>query len=142
MRARKLPSRPAAPFVDEDFGYKDLPIVFENSWYYLQRAWYGRGREYVMLIDHDAAEADPGWFTKNMEREFKAFSPRYDKLVVLDFEHLPDWPNGFLAVDDDFTKTFEWVFAHRPELKVQLLGNRMSDPPLFGEQRIYLVRRR
>jgi len=142
MRARKLPSRPAAPFVDEDFGYKDLPIVFENSWYYLQRAWYGRGREYVMLIDHDAAEADPGWFTKNMEREFKAFSPRYDKLVVLDFEHLPDWPNGFLAVDDDFTKTFEWVFAHRPELKVQLLGKRMSDPPLFGEQRIYLVRRR
>ena len=61
VRAFKSPARPPAPFVDDDYGYKDLPIVFENAWYYQQRAWYGRGREYALLIDHDAAEADPGW---------------------------------------------------------------------------------
>jgi hypothetical protein len=127
--------------VDEDFGHKNLPIVFENSWYYLQRAWYGSGREYVMLIDHDAAEASPGWYTKNMEREFRAFSPGYDKLVVRYYDNLPDWPDGFLAVDDDYTKTFDWVFANHPELKKQLLGTRKWDPEAFGEQRIYLVRK-
>lgn len=61
MRAKKNPSRAATPFVDDDFGYKDLPIVFENSWYFVQRAFYGQGREYVLLIDREAAEADPGW---------------------------------------------------------------------------------
>jgi hypothetical protein len=142
MRARKNPARPTAPFVEEDYGYKNLPVVFENSWFYLQRAWYRNGREHVILIDHDAAEADPGWYTKNIERELKAFSPRYNDMMVLYYDELPNWPDGFLAVDDDFTKTFEWIFAHRPELKTQLLGKRMSDPPIFGEQRIYLVQKR
>jgi hypothetical protein len=141
MRAFKNPGRASSYFVDEDFGYPDLPIVFENSWYYLQRVWYGRGREYVMLIDHDAAEADPGWYTKNMEREFRHFSPRYGKAVFLRPEQLPEWPNGFLAVDDDYTKTFEWVFARHPEWKTKLLGKKKSDSPIFGEQRVYLVKK-
>jgi len=141
MRARKNPSRPAAPFTDADFGYKNLPMVFENSWPYLQRAWYGSGREYAMVIDHDAAEADRGYYTKLMDRELRAFAPRYGKLVILPYDKLPDWPDGFLAVDDDYTKTFEWLFAHRPELKVQLLGTRTSSPAIFGQERIYLVRK-
>jgi len=119
-----------------------LPMVFENSWFYLQHAWYGHGREYVLLIDHDAAEADPGWYTKNIERELRWFSPHYGNLRILYYQNLPDWPDGFLAVDDDQTKTFEWVFSHRPELKTRLLGTRKADPPYFGEERIYLVQRR
>jgi hypothetical protein len=139
LRARKSPPLPAAPFTDEDFGHPNLPIVFENSYFYLQRAWYGREREYVMLIDQDAAEADPGWYTKNMAREFKPFSPRYGKLMVLDWDHLPDWPQGFIAVDDDYTKTFEWLFAHAPGVKKELLGTVQWEPTIFGQQRIYWV---
>ena len=142
MRALKSPGRPPAPFVEDDYGYKDLPIVFENSWFYLQRAWYGRDREYALLIDYDAAETDPGWYTKNMEREWKAFRPNYPRARILYFNELPDWPQGFLAVDDDTTKTFEWIFSHRPELKIQLLGTRKSDPEDFGQQRVYLIQKR
>jgi hypothetical protein len=141
MRARKTPAPPAAPFTDDDYGYKNLPIVFENSWYYLQRAFYGHGRQYAMVIDHDAAEADPGWFTKNMEREFSAFYPHYHRTRILRYDDLPDWPDGFLAVDDDYTKTFEWIFAHRPELKTTLLGTRKCDPEIFGQQRVWLVQK-
>jgi len=142
VRAWKNPPRPAGAFVDVDFGHKNLPIVFENSWFYLQHAWYGHGQEYVLLIDHDAAEADPGWYTKNIERELRWFSPRYNNLRILYYKDLPDWPDGFLALDDDQTKTFEWIFSHRPELKTQLLGAQKADPPYFGEQRTYLVQRR
>jgi hypothetical protein len=142
LRAYKNAERAPMPYVDDDYGYKDLPMVFENSWPFVHRAVYSNGqRQYVMVIDHDAAEADPGWYTKNMEREFKNFAPRYGKAVVSYYDNLPNWPDGFLAVDDDYTKTWEWIFAHHPELKPQLLGTRMSDPDVFGQQRTYLVRK-
>jgi hypothetical protein len=140
MRAHKCPSLPATPFVDADFGYTNLPIVFENNWPFFERVFYGHGRQYVLVVDHEAAEADPGWYTKSMERGFKIYD-HYNKAVVSYYDELPDWPDGFLAVDDDYTKTFEWLFAHRPELKVRLLGTRKAAQAVFGEERIYLVQK-
>jgi hypothetical protein len=130
------PARAAMPFVDEDFGYQNLPMVFENSWYFVQRAFYGQGREYVLLIDREAAEADPGWYTRCYQRFFERWYPKYHKANI---SHVADLPAEFLAVDDDYTKTFEWVFPHHPELTRQLLGARPSELEMHGETRIYLV---
>ena len=80
---------------------------------------YGQGREYLLLIDRDAGEADPGSYTKCMYRFFQSWYPRYHTASVA---LVADLPETFLAVDDDYTKTFEWVFAHHPELTKQLLG--------------------
>jgi hypothetical protein len=137
LRSRKDPLLPATPFTDDDYGYKNLPMVFEDSWYYLPRAFYGKNRQYLLLTDHDAAEADPGWYTKNMDRFFRAWYPAYGKTRIV---HCEDLPEEFLAVDDDIAKTFEWLFAHRPELKSRLLGTCWLDPE-HGDQRVYLVQR-
>jgi hypothetical protein len=139
MRARKNPARATVPFVDDDFGYKDLPMVFENSWYFVQRAHYGQGREYVLLIDREAAEADPGWYTKATQRLFQGWHPHYHKANIAYYDELP---GSFLAVDDDYTKTFEWVFAHHPGLTRQLLGTHKATHDLHGEERIYLVQKK
>ena len=136
LRALRDGPRPARAFNDLDFGHPQLPMVFEDSMGYLIRAYYGRGREYAMIIDRDAAEADPGYFTKLEERYFSKFRPHYaDKLRILSFNELPEWPEGFLAVKTSPAKTWEWIFAHHPELKVKLIGN------WPGGQRVYLVRR-
>jgi hypothetical protein len=136
MRAKKNPALAAAPFVDDDFGYKNLPIVFENSWYFVQRAHYGQGREYILLIDRDAAEADPGWYTRCYQRFFECWYPKYHKANI---SHVADLPDKFIAVDDDYTKTFDWVFPNHPELTKELLGTRKAGIELHGEARIYLV---
>ena len=136
LRAWKNPARAASPFVEEDYGYKDLPIVFEDSWFYLPRAFYGRGREYLMLIDEDAGQADAGWYTNFMVRYFRNYYPKYQSIHVA---RARDLPSVFLAVDDDQTKTFEWLFAHHPDWKTQLLGSRKADLEYFGQQRVYLV---
>jgi hypothetical protein len=138
MRARKNPARPAGAFTDEDYGYKNLPMVFEGSWGYVHRVFYGQGRRYILLIDHNAAEASTGWYTKCMERFFSAWYPRYEKGEVARCEDLPD---EFLAVDDDLGQTFEWVFQHRPEFKTRLLGTKEGDPKEIGQLRTYLVQR-
>ena len=135
-RARKNPPRAAVPFVDEDFGHPNLPVVFENSWYFVQRVFYGQGREYVLLIDREAAEADPGWYTRCTQRFFEAWYPRCHKANI---SHVADLPEDFLAVDDDYTKTFEGVFTRHPELTKQLLGSRKDGVELHGETRTYLV---
>ena len=138
LRAWKnSPAAPAA-FVDEDFGYKNLPIVFEDMYYYLPRAVYGQGRQYLMVTDEDAAKADPGWYTKCMDRYFRAYYPCYGKVHVV---HSTDLPNEFLAVDNDYAKTFEWIFQHRPDFQIRLLGTRKLDIEEQGEQRIFLVRK-
>lgn len=136
LRAKKNPARAATPFVDDDFGYQNLPMVFENSWYFVQRAHYGQGREYVLLIDRAAAEADSGWYTKCTQRFFQGWYPQYHKANI---SYVAELPEDFLAVDDDYTKTFEWVFTHHPELTRQLLGARKAEVELHGEERIYLV---
>jgi hypothetical protein len=136
VRAKKNPARVPAPFVDDDFGYKNLPMVFENSWYFVQRAFYGQDREYVLLIDREAADADPGWYTRCYQRFFEGWYPKYHKANI---SHVADLPTEFLAVDDDYTKTFEWVFSHNPQLTKQLLGTRKAEVELHGETRIYLV---
>jgi hypothetical protein len=108
MRAQKNSGRAATAFVDDDFGHKDLPIVFENSWYFVQRAFYGQGREYALLIDREAADADPGWYTRCYQRFYECWYPKYHKANI---RHVVDLPAEFLAVDDDYTTTFEWVFS-------------------------------
>lgn len=135
-RARKNPPRPATAFVDADFGHKDLPMVFENSLDFLPRAHYGQGREYVLLIDRAAAEADSGWYTKSVQRFFQGWYPQYHQAKI---SYVADLPEDFLAVDDDYTKTFEWVFTHHPELTKQLLGARKVELEMHGDERIYLV---
>ena len=138
MRAWKNPARPASAFTDDDYGYKDLPMVFEGSWGYVHRVVYGEGRRYLLLIDHEAAEASPGWYTKCMDRFFQAWYPRFQKAEVARCDDLPD---EFLAVDDDTGKTFEWVFQHRAEFKTKLLGTKEASPKELGAERTYLVQR-
>lgn len=50
LRARKNADRAPTPFVDQDFGHKELPIVFENSYYFVQSAFYGQGPG-IPLVD-------------------------------------------------------------------------------------------
>ena len=50
LRARKNADRAPAPFVEQDFGHKELPIVFEKSYYFVQRAFYGQGPG-IPLVD-------------------------------------------------------------------------------------------
>lgn len=136
LRSYKNPPRAAAPFVDLDYGHKDLPIVFENSWYSIQRAFYGKGREYALLIDEAAGNADPSWYTKGMYRFFRGWYPRYHDTRIM---RVDDLPAEFIAVDDDYTKTFEWVFEHNPGLTRELLGKHQADNEIHGEERIWLV---
>jgi hypothetical protein len=138
VRAWKNAPRSDTPFADSDFGYKNLPIVFEDMYYYLPRAVYGSGRQYLMVTDEEAAKADPGWFTKCMDRYFRAYYPSYGKVHVV---HSADLPNEFLAVDDDYAKTFEWIFQHRPDFQIRLLGTRKLDIEEQGQERVFLVRR-
>ncbi len=135
MRAWKNAPRPAKPFVDADYGYANLPMVFENSWPYMVRALYGRGREYMLFTDSEASKSAGHPYTGFIERYFQSYYPRYDRIQIA---HYRDLPQSFLAVDDDFTKTFEWLFQ-KPEIKVRLLGTRKSEPEYFGEERVYLV---
>lgn len=135
-RAKKNPGRPAAPFVDVDYGHRDLPLVFENSWYWVPRVFYGHDREYLLFIDRDAAEADPSWYTGNMQGFFQSWHPEYGRAKIAYYNELPE---AFIAFDDDYTKTFEWVFAQHPELKRELLGTRPAELELHGKERIWLV---
>jgi len=136
MRAWKNAPRPAQAFVDATYGQENLPIVFENSWPYLPRAFYGRGRDYMLFTDANASQADPNWYTGFIERYFKSYYPRYQRIHVAHYEDLPD---SFLAVDDDVTQTFEWLFHHKSEFKTRLLGRRKAENGYFGEERVYLV---
>lgn len=136
LRAKKNPMRPAAPIVDMDYGHKDAPIVFENSWYFIQRVFYGQSRSYALLIDREAGEADPGWYTKGMYLFFQSWYPRYHQAVIMFADDLPE---TFLAVDDDYTKTFEWLFEQRPGLTRQLLGTRKLEVEQHGDERVWLV---
>jgi hypothetical protein len=135
MRAWKNSPRPAKPFVDADYGYPNLPMVFENSWPYMKRALYGRGREYMLFTDSNASNSDTNHYTGFIERYFQSYYPRYHDIQVA---HYTDLPQSFLAVDDDYTKTFEWLFQ-KSEVRTRLLGTRKSDPEYFGDERVYLV---
>ena len=77
-----------------------------------------------------------------VQRIWNAFHPYYPGMKILYFSELPDGPKGFLAVQDDYTSTFKWLFAHHPELEVKLLGTRQCDPAIFGQQRVYWVRKK
>lgn len=138
LRAKKNPARPADAFIDDDYGYKNVPMVFEGSWGFVHRVVYGEGRRYLLLIDHEAAEASTGWYTKCMERFFQAWYPKFQKAEVA---HCQDLPDEFLAVDDDTAQTFEWVFPHHPEFEAKLLGTKVADPKELGQQRTWLVKR-
>ncbi|HEX5220576.1 MAG TPA: hypothetical protein VFZ59_13480 [Verrucomicrobiae bacterium] len=136
LRALSDSPRPDHAFEDFDFGHPNLPIVFEDSMDYLVRAYYGQGREYALIIDRDAAEADPGYFTKLTERYFSKYRPYYrDEVTILYADDLPTWPKGFLAIDCVRAKTWEWLFAHQPGWKVEWLGTWPT------EQKVYLVQR-
>lgn len=50
LRVRKNADRVPTPFVNQDFGHKELPFVFENSYYFVQRAFYGQGPG-IPLVD-------------------------------------------------------------------------------------------
>jgi hypothetical protein len=138
MRAWKNPSRPAQPFIDAEFGDPNLPMVFENSFPYIKRAWYGRNREYMLFTDPEASKADPNWYTGFIMRYFDHYYPRYQRFQIV---HYDDLPETFLAIDDDMTRTFEWLFEHKPALKTQLLGTRKSELEYFGNERVFLVQR-
>ena len=71
-------------------------------------------------------------------RYFDHYYPRYQRMHILHYDDLPD---TFLAVDDDMTKTFEWLFEHKPDLKTRLLGTRKSELEYFGMERVFLVQR-
>ena len=142
LRAWKNPGRPATPFVDNDFGHPNLPLVFEDSNDWLVRAYYGGRRDYYLLTDHEAAEADPGYFTKLMDRTFQSWHPFYQTARVVTLDELPEFPDGFLAVDDDLAKTYEWLFQHRSNLEVRLLGTWPSEESVYGQKRVYLVKRK
>ncbi len=145
MRAWKNAARAPTPFIDADYGYEKVPIVFENSWPYMKRAVYGRGREYLLYTDSNASKADPNWYTGFVEQYFKSYYPRFPQspssLPGVHVAHYEDLPQTFLAVDDDMTKTFEWLFKNKPDLKVRLLGSKKADPEYFGEERVYLVQK-
>lgn len=55
--------------------------------------------------------------------------------------HYDELPERFLAYDDDFTKTFEWIFAHHSDLQKEVLATRKAELEIHGEERIYLVRK-
>ena len=135
LRAWKEPPKPATAFTDLDYGHPGLPIVFEDAMDFLPRFIYGRGRQYVLLLDAQAAEADPGYLTKLTERYYSRWRPGYPNIPVRYYEELPAWPDGFLAVDDPLCQTFDWLFKHKPELKEELLG------PWPDGKQVYLVRR-
>lgn len=138
MRAKKNPPRPASAYTDVDYGFKNLPMVFEGSWGFVHRVVYGEGRRYLLLIDRDAADASTGWYTKCMERFFQAWYPKYQKAEVARCKDLPD---EFLAVDDDTGQTFEWVLPHHAEFQAKLLGTTNAEPAILGQQRTWLVKR-
>ena len=56
--------------------------MFENPYCFVQHAFCGQGREYLLLIDRDAGEADPGSYTKCMYRFFQSWYPRYHTASV------------------------------------------------------------
>lgn len=110
------------PFVDTDYGYSSLPIVFEDAMDFLPRFVYGAGREYVLLLDKHAAAADPAYYTKLTENMFSKWRPFFPRVRILYYDELPAWPNGYLAVDDELAKTFDWLFQNKAEIKAEMLG--------------------
>jgi hypothetical protein len=138
MRAWKNPPLPAQAFVDAEYGDQNVPMVFENSFPYLRRAYYGRDREYMLLTDPDASKADSHWYTGFVMRYFDHYYPRYQRMHIV---HYDDLPETFLAIDDDMTKTWDYLFQQKPELKTQLLGSRKAEFEYFGMERVFLVQK-
>ena len=122
LLAFKAAPLPAAAFTDQDFGHPNLPMVFEDSMDFLPRAYYGKGREYLLLIDHAAAEASAGYFTKQMERLFTPFRAHFPEFKVRYAEELPGGPEGFLLVHSPLAETFAWVLKNRPGFTAERLG--------------------
>ena len=73
LRARKNADRAPTPFVDQDFGHKELPIVFENSYYFVQSAFYGQGPGIAFFKAGIRATIRPAWSSWQTCR--KRFSP-------------------------------------------------------------------
>lgn len=135
LRAMQDAAKPAAAFTDEDFGHPNLPIVCEDSMDFLPRAHYGKGREYILLIDHEAAEKSAGYFTKQMERYYSRFRAHHPEWKIRYANELPAGPEGFLLVDVAQATTFEWVLKNRPGFTAELLGTWPEG------QKVFLVRR-
>lgn len=121
-RAMKGPPRADRAFTDVDFGHANVPIVFEDSMDFLPRAYYGKGREYLLLIDHEAAEASDGYFTKQMERLFNPFRAHYPGFKVRHAAELPVGAEGFLVVNSPQATTFDWILTNRPGFTAERLG--------------------
>jgi hypothetical protein len=136
LRAIQDPPKASAAFTDDDFGHPNIPIVCENSMDFLPRAYYGKGRDYILLIDHDAAEASDGYFTKQMERYYSRFRAHHPELKFRYANELPTGPEGFLVVDEPEATTFEWILKHRPGFTAEPLGTWPEG------QKIFLVHRR
>ena len=135
LRASQDPQRPAAAFADQDFGHPNVPIAFEDSMDFLPRAYYGKGREYLLLIDPDAAAASTGYFTKQMDRLFSPFRAHHPELKVRYPQELPTESEGFLVVHAAHAETFEWILKHRPGFQAERLGAWPNG------QEVYWVRR-
>lgn len=135
LRAVKDPPRPATAFTDLDFGHPNVPMVFEDSMDFLPRTYYGKGREYLLLIDHAAAEASPGYFTKQMDRLFDPFRAHFPEFKVRYATELPGGPEGFLVVHNPRADTFAWVLKNRPGFTAERLGAWPDGQEVFWARR-------
>lgn len=122
LRAIHDSPRAAAAFTDEDFGHANVPIVFEDSMDFLPRAYYGKTRDYILLIDHEAAAASTGYFTMQMERLFSPYRAYYPEFKVHYADELPFGPAGFLVVNGTRATTFDWILKNRPGFTAERLG--------------------
>jgi len=122
------------PFHDYDYGHVSLPIVFEDPMDLLPRVIYGTGREYVLLLDREAAKADPNYYTKLTVNYFERWRSFYPNIRVLYYDELPAWPEGYLAVDGELAKTFDWLFKSKTDMKVELLGPSESGNNVYRVQ--------
>jgi hypothetical protein len=121
LRAWTEPAK-GQPFADSDYGYATLPIVFEDAMDLLPRAIYGKGRDYVLLLDREAAKADTNYYTKLTLNWFERWRTFYPNVRILYYDELSPGPEGYLAVDDELAKTFDWIFHNKTDLIVEELG--------------------
>jgi hypothetical protein len=122
------------PFVDSDYGNSMLPIVFENPMDFLPRVYYGDKRRYVLLLHRGAAEASPNYYTKLVVNYLERWRPFFPEMKIIYYDELAAGPEGYLAVDGELAKTFEWIFENDPKIQRQLLGD------WEGGNKVYVVR--
>ena len=135
LRAWTAPLK-GPPFVDSNYGKSTLPIVFENPMDFLPRVYYGDKRKYVLVLHREAAAASPGYYTKLNFNYFERWRSFFPEIKIVFYDELRVAPEGYLAVDDELTKTFDWLFENEPGLEPQLLGEWEDG------NKVYIVRSR